>query len=414
MSSTRPAANASAASSGPPMPRSCCAFRAAHLLGVELARQAGAGGGHGLQRARVHDLVRSAPDLREVPHDLRLPFDVHRLPDAQHLVHPAAEQLRSDRALEIVDERVHLLVGRRPVEPAVRVGDVAVKRRDGGVGQAPHGPQTRPAARGRCSRPPGCRPTRGRRSRRRRRRRSGCAGSSIDLGVGQVDDRPRAVQRQRVLVEPVQLPHVVVDAGARIGRRQCRERHLLRLLIEAARIAAVAARDARRSGRRGAVDPHGHRLRPRRAVAGDVARAGADERLALGRHLDGGALLRCRPRAAAVDARLMLDVVGAGDRQRHGGGVRPADRGAGHVRHAGRRAVDPHDGGLRPRRAVACLVTCPGAHDGLSLVRHVDLGARSGRVPADAAIRAALVLDGLAAGDRELHGRGVRPSVRRA
>ena len=56
----------------------------------------------------------------------------------------------------------------------------------------------------------------------------------------------------------------------------------------------------------------------------------------------------------------------------------------------------------------------PGRARWSPLVRHVDLGAGSGRVPAGAAIRAALVLDGLAAGDRELHGRGVRPSVRRA
>jgi hypothetical protein len=59
---------------------------------------------------------------------------------------PAPVQVRANRPLEVVDERVHFLVRRRPIEPALRVLDVAVERRDHRVDQLGHGtrPVTRP------------------------------------------------------------------------------------------------------------------------------------------------------------------------------------------------------------------------------------------------------------------------------
>jgi hypothetical protein len=77
------------------------------------------------------DLVALAPDLRVVAHQrVRV---VHRLPRGEHLVHAAPEQVRADRALEVVHERMHLLVRERPVPLALLVGDVEVERRDRAV-----------------------------------------------------------------------------------------------------------------------------------------------------------------------------------------------------------------------------------------------------------------------------------------
>ena len=58
----------------------------------------------------------------EILHDRRLLGQLARaLPEDHRLVHPPPVQVRPDRPLELVDERVHLLVRRRPVEPAVPV-----------------------------------------------------------------------------------------------------------------------------------------------------------------------------------------------------------------------------------------------------------------------------------------------------
>src|SRR5205814_4899700 len=57
------------------------------------------------------------------------------LPVHHHLVHPPAQQIRADRPLQVVDEAVHLLVWRGPVEVAALVGHVAVQRHDRRVDQ---------------------------------------------------------------------------------------------------------------------------------------------------------------------------------------------------------------------------------------------------------------------------------------
>ena len=92
-----------------------------------------------LERRGVHDLLGAAPDLRVVAHHGGLAVGRHRLPDDHDLVHPAAVEVGPDRPLVVVDERVDLVVGRRPVEVAVLVGDVAVERGDRRVDQLGHG-----------------------------------------------------------------------------------------------------------------------------------------------------------------------------------------------------------------------------------------------------------------------------------
>jgi hypothetical protein len=60
------------------------------------------------------------------------------LPVAHRLVHPPPVEIGADRTLQIVDERVYFLVGRRPVNVFFRVGSVAVERHDGRVDQSRH------------------------------------------------------------------------------------------------------------------------------------------------------------------------------------------------------------------------------------------------------------------------------------
>jgi hypothetical protein len=60
---------------------------------------------------------------------------VRGLPVAHQLVHPAPVEVRADLRLEVVDESVHLLVRRGPLEVTVSVGIIAVERRDGRVDQ---------------------------------------------------------------------------------------------------------------------------------------------------------------------------------------------------------------------------------------------------------------------------------------
>src|SRR5262249_44081567 len=54
------------------------------------------------------------------------------------LVHPAPVEVGACGTHEVVDELVHLLVRRRPVEPALPVLDIAVERGDRGVDQSGH------------------------------------------------------------------------------------------------------------------------------------------------------------------------------------------------------------------------------------------------------------------------------------
>src|SRR5207247_3372724 len=64
---------------------------------------------------------------------------VRSLPVDHHLVHPAPVEVGADPPLELVDEGVHLLIRRGPVEVAVLVRHVAVERRDRRVAQLGHG-----------------------------------------------------------------------------------------------------------------------------------------------------------------------------------------------------------------------------------------------------------------------------------
>src|SRR5215203_3674144 len=107
---------------------------------VEVPLDPRPGGGYRLQRRGVHDLVGRLPYLGEVPHDGRLIGEcLIGLPDGHHVVYPAPVEVGADRALEVVDEGVHLLVRRSPVEVAVLVRYVAVERRDLRVDQPSHG-----------------------------------------------------------------------------------------------------------------------------------------------------------------------------------------------------------------------------------------------------------------------------------
>src|SRR5215210_3678336 len=63
---------------------------------------------------------------------------VRSVPVEHHLIHPAPVEVGADRPLEVVDEGVHLLVRRSPVEVAVLVRYVAVERRDRQVDKLGH------------------------------------------------------------------------------------------------------------------------------------------------------------------------------------------------------------------------------------------------------------------------------------
>lgn len=100
---------------------------------VELPLEPGPLAGNSFERSRVHDLVGRLPHLGVGALDRELVGEgVRRLPVDHRLVHPAPVESGSDRAFEVVDERMHLLVGRPPAEVALLVGDVAVERHDGG------------------------------------------------------------------------------------------------------------------------------------------------------------------------------------------------------------------------------------------------------------------------------------------
>ena len=115
---------------------------------VEVSLEPRPRAGHRLQGLRVHDLLGGLPDLRVVPEDGLLAGEgVRVLPDDQHLVHATPQEVRADRPLEVVDERVHFLVRRRPIELAVLVRDVAVQRRDRGVDQLRHSASSSPLTR---------------------------------------------------------------------------------------------------------------------------------------------------------------------------------------------------------------------------------------------------------------------------
>jgi uncharacterized damage-inducible protein DinB len=89
-------------------------------LGVEVPLDPRPGRVHRLQRPGVDDLAGRLPDGGEVQHDGRPVGEGLRvLPGAHHLVHPAPVEVGPNRPLEGVEEGVHLLVRRGPVEVAV-------------------------------------------------------------------------------------------------------------------------------------------------------------------------------------------------------------------------------------------------------------------------------------------------------
>ena len=115
-------------------------FHLPHRLWVEVALDPRPGAGHLLQRLRVHDLVGRLPYPRKVLRRGRMVEDgVRRLPVDHHFIHPASVEVRPDPALEVVDEGVHLLVRRSPIEAAALVCHVAVERSDRRVDQLNHG-----------------------------------------------------------------------------------------------------------------------------------------------------------------------------------------------------------------------------------------------------------------------------------
>src|SRR5256885_9242105 len=100
-------------------------------LRIEAAFDARPRAGDGLQRRRVHDLVRRLPDLCVLTDECRLVGRVQGgLPEDHRLVHAAPVEICADRALLRIDEAVDIFVGCRPVEVAARIGDVTVNRRD--------------------------------------------------------------------------------------------------------------------------------------------------------------------------------------------------------------------------------------------------------------------------------------------
>src|SRR5215218_5762856 len=139
-SSTNPALNAWAASSGPPTTRSRQSLHLPDRFGIEVPLDPRPGGRYRLQRRGVHNLVCRLPDLRKIPHQggpagecgVGLPTD-HRF------VHPTPVQVSADRPLEVVNESMHLLVRDGPVVIAVLVRYVVVERRDRQVDQLSHG-----------------------------------------------------------------------------------------------------------------------------------------------------------------------------------------------------------------------------------------------------------------------------------
>lgn len=99
----------------------------------------GPGAGHRLERSREHSLLGGPPDLGEVAdHRGLIGAAAHRLPEDHRFVHTTAVEVGADRALELVDESMHLIIRRRPVERALLVLDVAVKRRDWRIDQLDH------------------------------------------------------------------------------------------------------------------------------------------------------------------------------------------------------------------------------------------------------------------------------------
>ena len=91
-----------------------------------------------LKGFREDDFVGRAPYLGVVADDRRLLVEIHRLPGHHGLVQLSTVEIRPNRPLEIVDECVHLFVGRRPVEVPALIVDVAVERRDRRVDQRGH------------------------------------------------------------------------------------------------------------------------------------------------------------------------------------------------------------------------------------------------------------------------------------
>ena len=140
-SSTSPASKAWAASSGPPTARSrsAAAFSCRTASGSK-SRSIRVLALDAVSSVLEYTILSAARQIAAKSRDHgRLVFELERLPGEHHLVQPPPVEVRPDRPLEVVDERVHLLVRLAPVELAVLVRDVAVERGDRRVDQLGHG-----------------------------------------------------------------------------------------------------------------------------------------------------------------------------------------------------------------------------------------------------------------------------------
>jgi hypothetical protein len=118
----------------------------ADRIGVEAALEPRVGGRDFMQRRGVDDLVGRLPDVREVGHELRLGRQGRLgLPDGHRLVQAPPIEVGTDGAHKVGDEGEDLVDGLGPLEPAVRVLDVAVKGHIRRVDQLGHAAPQSPA-----------------------------------------------------------------------------------------------------------------------------------------------------------------------------------------------------------------------------------------------------------------------------
>ena len=89
--------------------------------------------------AGVNDLFGPLPDLSEISANCPLvAAGTSGVPDHHRLVHPAPIEVGAYRSLEVVDEGMHLLIRRRPIELALAVLDVPIERCKGRIDQFGH------------------------------------------------------------------------------------------------------------------------------------------------------------------------------------------------------------------------------------------------------------------------------------
>ena len=131
--STKCDLNAWEARPGPPIRISllAVAFSSRIASGTKALSTLRPGRGDHLQRRGEDDLVGSLPNPRKVAHDRRRSSEAGvGFPNGHRVVHLPPVQMRAGWPREVIDEPVHLIIGHGPVELAIQILDVAVKRRD--------------------------------------------------------------------------------------------------------------------------------------------------------------------------------------------------------------------------------------------------------------------------------------------